>query len=1085
MTSQNIPTPKKHLRRISLVAGAILIGVTLLVGTTVFVVMARNAEELLSKSLQVSLQDRVQLIQAEIGAGVDQATLFAARPLLMDLVQRVNAGTDEGPARVALDTAFRSFLPTGLTAIALLDQDGRKLAHAGFFTQQSELTVPLHVPGLAQLKWDGQLMLHSEVDMTRNGRVIGKVITQMKLPVSTGALKDVRHLGKAGELALCASLGSSDVQCFPTTLAPKSLTVSKTSAQGVSLPITHALEGETGFMAARDYRNRQVVAAYAPVGSLGLGMVLKMDSGELYAPVWLQVPYLIPLLAGALVIALLLLRWGLRPLVNSLLRSEARANEMNASLRDSERRGRALLDNVDEGIITISDSGTIELFNPAAERMFGYRSEEVVGRNVSMLMAEPYRSEHDGYLGRYLRTGQARVIGIGFGTGRELAGLRSDGAIFPTDLRISEFHLEGRRHFVGSLRDISEHKRITEALRSSETQLRQIADTVPALIAHLDLEQRFRFHNKAYEEVLGLSFGQINGRTLAEVLGPEVHADIRAKVDEVLRGYPVHYERVLVTPQGDPRNYTMHFLPRYGEGANEGKVIGFFSLGTDITELKRIDRMKTEFVSTVSHELRTPLTSIRGSLGLIAGGVAGELPQAAKSLVAIAESNCERLIRLINDILDSEKIESGKMRLNLQSVEIRQVVQQSLAANEGFAGKHRVTMRLRAPDPTLKVRIDSDRMIQVLTNLLSNAVKFSPPDGKVEVSVFRVAGGVRVEVVDQGPGIPEAFRARIFQKFSQADSSDIRQTGGTGLGLNISRALVDKMGGQLGFSSVTGAGATFFIELPEWRDEVALPASFPVRSASPRPRILICEGDQDVARLIAMMLDRAGFDFDMTHSAEQALACLARTSYDAVTLELKLPDRHGTTLISSLRGNERTRKLPVVVISAMAEEGLLQFNHGPLTVSDWLEKPIDERLLVSSVRRAVASMASGKPRILHVDDDPDIQRITEAIAHDFADFEFASLLEQARTRLHEQRFDLVLLDLTLGEDSGWDLIEDINALDPRPPVIVFSARDVDPADRKHAEAVLVKARTSNLELLNTIQRVLQIPGNPGPALPNA
>ncbi len=640
------------------------------------------------------------------------------------------------------------------------------------------------------------------------------------------------------------------------------------------------------------------------------------------------------------------------------------------------------------------------------------------------------------------------------------------------------------------------------ALRASELHLRQITNAVPALIADLDMEQRFRFHNKAYEEIFGLSFEEINGHTLAEVLGPQAYESVQDKVEEVLRGYPVSYERALTTPQGGLRDYAMNFLPRYGEGADEGKVIGYFSLGTDITELKRIDRMKTEFISTVSHELRTPLTSIRGSLGLIAGGVAGELPEAAKKLVGIANNNCERLIRLINDILDVEKIESGQMRLNPQVVDIKQLVQQALAANEGFAGQHRVTVLLQAPDEPLPVRIDSDCLTQVLTNLLSNAVKFSPPEGAVEVRVSRVAQQVRVEVADHGPGIPEEFRSRIFQKFSQADSSDTRQKGGTGLGLNISRALVEQMGGQIGFSSEAGAGTTFFFEIPEWqnqpcptwygperrqepkrRQEPERRQSFRAQAASSRPCILILEDDPDVARLISMMLDNAGFETEMTYSAAQALACLARKSYDAVTVDLKLPGPSGAAFISALRGDERTSHLPVVVISAMAEEGRLQLNQKPQTVSDWLEKPIDENRLILSVRRAVTGVKSGKPCVLHVEDDPDIQRIVAAIAADFAHFEFAATLDQARARLREQRFDLVLLDLALGQDSGWDLFEDINALDPRPPVIVFSASAADPPDGKQTEAVLLKTYTSNAELLHTIQRALQISGAPGPTRP--
>ncbi|MBT9476612.1 MAG: PAS domain S-box protein, partial [Polaromonas sp.] len=592
--------PKNRQHRISLVAGVILLVTTVLVSASIFMVMARHAEALLSKSLQISLKNRIKLLQTEIEAGLNRTTVIATRPLLMNQMQGRNAGVDESPAHLALQAAVQSFLSTGFTAIALLDKDGRELAHAGSFAHKPVLAVALAFPGRVQLIWDEQLLMRAVVEMKQGGAVIGTVIAETPLPGYMGTLKDATLQGETGELALCAPFGLN-MKCFPTTLNPAVFTLPKRSSEGVPLPMTHALEGQTGFITARDYRNQTVVAAYAPVGDLGLGMVLKMDSAELYAPVWAQLRYLIPLLVGVMVVALLLLRWRLSPLVSRLVRSEAQAHAMSASLRDSERLERALLDNVDEGIVSISDGGLIELFNPAAERMFGYRSEEVVGKNVSMLMPEPYHSEHDGYLGRYLQTGQAKIIGIG----RELAGRRSDGGVFPMDLRISEFSLEGRRQFIGSVRDITERKRIAEALRASELQMRQITDTVPALIAYLDLEQRFCFHNKAYEEVFGLSFEQINGRTLAEVLGPLAYAGVRDKAEEVLRGYVVRYERAQVMSQGGTRNYAMHYFPRYGEGADAGKVLGFYAQGTDITEFKRIDRMKTEFISTVSHELRT------------------------------------------------------------------------------------------------------------------------------------------------------------------------------------------------------------------------------------------------------------------------------------------------------------------------------------------------------------------------------------------------------------------------------------------------------------------------------------------------
>jgi len=617
----------------------------------------------------------------------------------------------------------------------------------------------------------------------------------------------------------------------------------------------------------------------------------------------------------------------------------------------------------------------------------------------------------------------------------------------------------------------------TMALNASETQLHQITDTVPALIAYIDAEQRFQFYNLAYEERFGLKREQIHGKTMREMMGDELYETERGKIAEALAGYAAQYDRTQQTADGQQRDYVMQYFPRYGEGEDEGKVLGFYSLGTDVTELKRIDRMKSEFVSTVSHELRTPLTSIRGSLGLIAGGVAGELPPMAKNLVGIATSNCERLIRLINDILDSEKIESGKMRFEMQQVELQTLLAQALSANEGFAGQHNVKLALEAPADVVRVHVDSDRLTQVVTNLLSNAVKFSPPQSCVRVRVLGGGTGrIRVEVADSGPGIPEEFRKRIFQKFSQADTSDTRQKGGTGLGLNISRAIVERMGGNMGFTTQTDVGTVFFFDLPEAAslpvEEVTIGKREGSNGALARPLILVCEDDPDIARLINLMLDKGGFDSDMVYRAAQAMEQVVRRPYAAMTVDLGLPDLDGISLIRSLRHEERTRDLPIVVVSANAEAGELEFNNRPLAVSTWLEKPIDENLLILSLQRAIANMAEGRPRILHVEDDLDIQRIAATIAQDFATFEFASSLQEAREQLGKYHYDLVLLDLTLKDGSGWELLDTIEALNPAPPIVVFSATDVVAMESERVEAVLVKAHTSNEELLQTLQRVL-------------
>ncbi len=663
----------------------------------------------------------------------------------------------------------------------------------------------------------------------------------------------------------------------------------------------------------------------------------------------------------------------------------------------------------------------------------------------------------------------------------EVTRLDGNGAMrYVTISGVPIFDAAGRfTGYRGTGRETTAMRRVQDALRASESQLRDITDTLPALISYVDSGQRFRFHNLAYAEGLGVPRDRINGRTMREVLGEEGYELARPWVEEVLSGYPVRFERHRRTPQGDMRDFIVSYFPRYGDGEDMGRVIGFYSLGTDVTELKRIDRMKSEFVSTVSHELRTPLTSIRGSLGLISGGVAGALPEAAQTLVSIASNNCERLIRLINDILDIEKIESGKIGLNAQPTDLGPLLTQVLAANSHYGAAHQVPLTLEMPDGALMVKVDSDRLVQVITNLLSNAMKFSPPDQPVQVHLLRAGARVRVEVRDRGPGIPEEFRKRIFQKFSQADASDTRAKGGTGLGLNISRAIIERLGGSIGFATEAGVGTTFFFELPEWKEPAMVAAPLGHRDlpvavqtdAAARPRVLVCEDDPDIARLIVMMLDRGGFDADEAHSAAQAQAWLALRPYAAMTVDLNLPDADGLTLIRTLRSQAATRDLPIVVVSASAAEGELRFNNQALSVSDWLEKPINQNLLIVGLRRAIAG-AGSKPRILHVEDDLDIQRVTAAIAQDFATFEFAATLAEARARMRQQHFDLVLLDLALGETSGWHLLADIKAMTLPPPVVVFSAQEVDRQQHAQVAAVLLKAQTTNEELLQTLQRVL-------------
>jgi PAS domain S-box-containing protein len=477
----------------------------------------------------------------------------------------------------------------------------------------------------------------------------------------------------------------------------------------------------------------------------------------------------------------------------------------------------------------------------------------------------------------------------------------------------------------------------------------------------------------------------------------------------------------------------------------------------DISERRRVEAMKDAFVSTVSHELRTPLTSIAGSLGLLAGGAAGELPEKASRLIGIAHSNSQRLVRLINDILDVEKLESGRQPMTMEVLDLRDVARRSVEGVQGYADQLGVVLSLGEGEPA-PVRGDMDRLIQVVTNLLSNAAKFSPSGGEVSVGVNPETRIARLSVADRGPGIPDAFRARIFGKFAQADASDARAKGGTGLGLAIAREIAERHGGRLWFESQEGEGATFHLDLPLWSD---------APRSTGAGRLLICEDDPDAARVLSDMLTLEGYETDVAATAREALSLARRGAYQAALVDLQLPDADGVGLIRALKADRSTRGMPVIVVSGDVARGKVRGRS--LEVVDWMEKPFDQDRL----RQAIAALpGAARPKVLHVDDDPDILSVTAEALGDTAEVTPARSLGEARDALGRQRPDLVILDLGLPDGHGLDLLPDLtDEAGATIPVIVYSAQDLDARIAPSVQAVLTKSRMSLTQLSRTVHRL--------------
>ncbi|MEO8628835.1 MAG: ATP-binding protein, partial [Betaproteobacteria bacterium] len=423
------------------------------------------------------------------------------------------------------------------------------------------------------------------------------------------------------------------------------------------------------------------------------------------------------------------------------------------------------------------------------------------------------------------------------------------------------------------------------------------------------------------------------------------------------------------------------------------------------------------------------------------------------------------------DILNMEKIESGKMRFDLQPHRLRPLLDQAIEATRAYGEQLRVSFKILGEVPERSILVDSDRFMQVMANLLSNAAKFSPSPGVVEVTANQTGAALRICVIDHGPGIPLDFRDKIFGKFSQADSTDSRQKGGTGLGLSIIKAIVEKHGGEVGFDSEIGSGTTFYVSFPEVPEH-------PIVAALPKgetdPCVLVCEDDPKTASAIAAVLHVGGFRTQIAPTLSAARALLVDQRYAALTLDLLLPDGDGIELIRELRQRPATRRLPIVVISIDAENGRIRLNESASQVVAWLDKPLDHGKLLEMVRGGIGAQHPSRGRILHVEDDADVKQVVSAIAADIADFDFASSVGEASALLARNTYSLVILDLELEDGSGWRLLTELNELEAPPPVIVFTAQNLDPEQARSVAATLTKGSTSNEHLLEIIKRVTEI-----------
>jgi PAS domain S-box-containing protein len=671
-----------------------------------------------------------------------------------------------------------------------------------------------------------------------------------------------------------------------------------------------------------------------------------------------------------------------------LVEAELAREKLEVALSDlahSQTGLQAIMESTSEGIITFDRAGVVRTANPAAERLFGSEPGGLAGAPVSELLAEISWS----YAEEALRSNRAADGQTLIGRRAVVRGRRRDGTEFPLEFAISTTSVRGAPTYVGVGQDVSGREAAAEELRERERRFRAVFEHagVGLIISRsgilLDV-------NAAFGEMLGRSVAELRGRAWAELTDPSDVTEDQRLARELASGTRDYFRREqrFLRRDGSPVWVSVTATLQRSDEDDTGLTIAVVE---DISERKEIERLKNEFISVVGHELRTPLTSIRGSLGLLAGGVAGDLQPEAREMVQLAVDNADRLVRLVNDTLELERLDAGRLELHRRPAELSQLTATALRAVDALADAAGVS--LISAVGGVRLLADPDRVVQALVNLLGNAVKFSPRAGRVTVSAEPRGHLALISVADEGPGIPPEKLESIFERFTQVDSSDARDKGGTGLGLAITRAIVEHHGGRIWAESNSAGGSTFRMTLP---------------LLGGRAAIAVCERRSETRARMTELVERLGHPAIAAASAQDVRDAARREPVAAIVIALgpALPQ-----ILEALRADRVTSEVPVVLVGGGSRDG------DTAGVAAWLETS-GQRTLVDALRRAVPAIRPH--RVLVVEDDPDLGRVLLAtLAGAGIDADLAATGREAMLAIEQAAPDLLVLDVGLPGEDGF------------------------------------------------------------------
>lgn len=662
---------------------------------------------------------------------------------------------------------------------------------------------------------------------------------------------------------------------------------------------------------------------------------------------------------------------GRQQYLTGIIRDISERKKLEREQQEANERLRSVVDYVADAIVTIDERGIVASWNRSAERIFGYSSDEMIGQNVSRLMPEPYRSDHNSYLATYVRTGIAKVVGIS----REMVGQRRDGSVFPIDLGVSEFVLQGKRLFTGIIRDITERKRAderTQFLVNSTALLASVAVSANHLsrvarlpvplfadwcivdlaghegrvlrsaVAHNDPEKKTIL--KRLKKRLPQSFGPASlvgevlrdrkPRLLADASHPFAYAEPRSPEDRelLLRLDPqslicvplsthhVTFGAITFVLSGDSRKYCEADLTVAVDFAQRASIA--LENARLYEEAKEADRRKDEFLATLAHELRNPLAPVRNALEIVR--MAGVDAKVAEKAVVVIERQVDHMVRLVDDLLDLSRLMRGKIQLRPERVSLRDVITRATETVRPLIDTLGHELVVNVPKTPVELYADPVRLDQIISNLLNNAAKYTERGGVIRLIAKARGQELVIKIRDTGIGIDPKLLPHLFDLFRQAESSLDRSQGGLGIGLTLVRSLVKMHGGRVeARSDGLGTGAEFVVYLPIHKKQASAPeiiCTDPERVSNPKYRILVVDDNVDAAEMLSTLLRLDGHEVWAVHDGRTALDAAQAHRPDVILLDIGLPELNGYEVAKWLRSHDAFRRTVVIAMTGFGQE---------------------------------------------------------------------------------------------------------------------------------------------------------------------